>query len=118
MRKILSIERFAIWPDSSRSADKRTPPSAQRIAIARVMGLPFRGRLGFGVGRGKGLGKPVRGGSWLIIGQPRPLRKVHTSVAISTSPVFVVTLPMPLLGWAIRYLKSNLLIANEPCPAL
>jgi hypothetical protein len=40
------------------------------------------------------------------------------AIAISTSPVFVVTLPMPLLGWAMRHLKSNVLIVDEPCPAV
>jgi hypothetical protein len=29
-----------------------------------------------------------------------------------------VTLPMPPLGWAIGYLKSNVLIAGQPCPAV
>jgi hypothetical protein len=45
------------------------------------------------------------------------MRLREYAIAISTSPVLVVTLPMPLLGWAIRHLKSNLLIANELCPA-
>jgi hypothetical protein len=40
------------------------------------------------------------------------------AIAISTSPLFVVTLPMPLLGWAMRHLKSNVLIVDEPCPAV
>ena len=34
------------------------------------------------------------------------------AIAISTSPAFVVTLPMPPLDWAMRHLKSNVL---EPC---
>jgi hypothetical protein len=46
------------------------------------------------------------------------MRLREYAIAISTSPVFIVTLPMPLLGWAMRHLKSNVLIANEPCPAV
>jgi hypothetical protein len=40
------------------------------------------------------------------------MRLREYAIAISTSPVFVATLPMPLLCWAIRHLKSNILIAS------
>jgi hypothetical protein len=44
------------------------------------------------------------------------MRLQEYAIAISTSAVFAVTLPMPLFGWAIRHLKSNLPIAHKSGP--